>query len=198
MDLKQYTGIPYVDGRRDCYGLARMFYYKEHGLFLRNYARPIDFAFLVEDPETKKRTSLLDLFGPNFANEGFVPHMGNWKSLAVGDALLIGVGETSVANHCAIYVGNNLLLHHLYGRMSSVDALTDYWKSATIQVVRHPQVYKTRPVEASLDFMEVMNPHVRRRLQLAQAQMDARRGALRADPARRDDSGATEPPPGSG
>lgn len=193
MDVKQYQGIPYIDGRRDCYGLARKYYYDEHGLFLRNYARPIDFAFLVEDPETNRRTSLLDLFGPNFSAEGFIPHMGNWKSLSVGDALLIGVGETTVANHCAIYIGNNAILHHLYGKHSSIDALTPYWKSATIQIVRHPKVYKAQPVQPSLDFMEVVNPHVRRRLLRAQAEMESRRGTLRGDPEGRDSGGATEP-----
>lgn len=180
-DFKDFVGIYYYPGKRDCYGLIRRIAWEKFGVRLRNYARPEDFAYLVEDAETGKRQSLMDLLTPNWDREGFVAQNGSWKELAVGDCFLFTVGETTVPNHCGMYIGNNAFIHHLYGKMSQIEALTPWWKSATVQVLRHPGIYKKAPLEPSLDFMEIVNPNVRRRLQRAKEEMESRRGALRTD-----------------
>lgn len=178
---KQYTGIMYLPGRRDCFGLARQFYWNEHGLYIKNYARPEDFAFKMRNDDTGIEESVLDLFSHCFPESGFIPQNGNWRSLEVGDGLLFNVGNSTVVNHCGIYLGNNAFLHHLYGKVSQIEALSDFWRSACIQKLRHPRVYKERPKPEPLDFMEIINPHVRRRLLRAKEEMDARAGEVRAD-----------------
>jgi len=43
-----------------------------------------------------------------------------------------------VPNHAGVYIGDGLMLHHLYNRLSSRDVYGGYWQECTRIVLRHP------------------------------------------------------------
>ena len=72
----------------------------------------------------------------NFKNEGF--NEIEIDDLQFGDAFLMQL-ESPVPNHAGIYIGENLVLHHVQGRLSSRDVYKlggDYHR-ATAKVLRH-------------------------------------------------------------
>jgi cell wall-associated NlpC family hydrolase len=52
------------------------------------------------------------------------------------DVILTRTG-TRAAGHAAIYVGDNLILHHLTDQLSARCDYDDYWRRATITCLRH-------------------------------------------------------------
>ena len=120
-----YVGREFVHGIVDCYSLCRDFYKKEFGLNLRDYNRRDEWW-------NKGENMYLD----NFKNEGF--NEIEIDDLQFGDAFLMQL-ESPVPNHAGIYIGENLVLHHVQGRLSSRDVykLGGYYHRATSKVLRH-------------------------------------------------------------
>lgn len=129
--MKSYIdleGLPYAEGRDDCYGLARR-YYRKYGLNLRNYARPTGFSYYG-----------MDLISKNLEAEGFVYLDVALDRLEVGDGITMAINRSEFANHVAVYVGNRMILHHLHGAKSIAENFSDRWKSRVMNIVRHPKV----------------------------------------------------------
>src|SRR5688500_18700390 len=125
---KHLLGIPYLEGKDDCYGLVRRYYDNVYGITLKNWARP-----------TEAFHSGMDLLGGKLKDEGFEITEDSLDRLQVGDFLAITIG-CKIANHCAVYVGNNMILHHLVDSPSREDNYSKAWKQRTLYVVRHPFV----------------------------------------------------------
>lgn len=138
---KDLVGIPYVEGDQDCYGLLRQYYKKSYDLELENYARPGDFAH-----------SGINLISDYFKDEGFELIETNLNRLQLGDVLLCQINGAPLVNHVAIYVGNQMILHHLYSSLSKDEPYSTRWKSRTMSVVRHPVVTKKNS-----ETLEVLN-----------------------------------------
>lgn len=142
-------GLQYDMGRVDCYSIIRNYFAQEYGLRLRNYARPDRFW---EDG--------LDLY-KLFKLEG-AKAIGD-ENLQIGDVLLMPL-LTPFATHACVVVENNTILHHLPGRLSSVDPLHKWYNRATA-IVRHPTVTKIneeRRAGQTVHLHEVLNAHVLR------------------------------------
>lgn len=137
-------GRPYVEGSVDCYGLLRDYYKQNYDLELTNYARPGDFAF-----------SDLDLIMNYFQEEEFKIVEVSLHNLEIGDGLLMQINGAPLANHVAVYVGNQMILHHLYGGVSKEDPFNQRWKGRTLSVVRHPEV--TRINQSQLEQINMMD-----------------------------------------
>lgn len=147
---QQFLGIPYTDGDHDCYGLLRRYYAENYGLRLRNYARPLDFA------------SHVDLISSNFVREGFEIIDTPLSQLSIGDGVLMCLNNRKFVNHVGAFVGNGYLLHHLYKRLSSVDALTPVWLNRIVSVVRHPEVTEQNVVvQPEINFMDLLPAHLK-------------------------------------
>ena len=75
-----------------------------------------------------------NMYVENFAKEGFsgVP----LEQLQRGDLLLMNL-QSPVPNHAAIYLGDQQILHHVQGRLSSRDLLGGYYLKATDRAIRH-------------------------------------------------------------
>jgi proteasome lid subunit RPN8/RPN11 len=118
-----YVGREFVFGVVDCYTLCRDWYGKEFGLQLSDYQRRDKFWERGDN-----------LYLDNFHREGFreVP----FNDLQYGDALLMQL-ETPLPGHSAIYVGDQQILHHVQGRLSSRDVLGSYYIKSTAMVLRH-------------------------------------------------------------
>jgi cell wall-associated NlpC family hydrolase len=61
----------------------------------------------------------------------------SFKSMQRGDALLMSIGKTAGLNHVAVYMGDQYVLHHMTGRLSSRDLLGDWLLKCTGKVLRH-------------------------------------------------------------
>jgi cell wall-associated NlpC family hydrolase len=147
-DLKydHLVDLPFIWGAQDCLSLFRRFYADNFGISIRNYARPIDWS-----------SDRLDLMGLCYEREGF-EKITEWKAKDVrpGDVLCMSIGESN-PNHFAIAVGNDWLVHHLSGRMSSKEVFRDFWRNHTSYILRHPDVPDLRPVYPDVDLMDLLN-----------------------------------------
>lgn len=111
-------GAEYEHAVTDCYGLVRRWYWQERGVLLPDFPR---------SPEWWDHGG--DLFRENFREAGFVA-----AALVpdVGDVLLMPIASRSgVPNHAAVYVGGDLILHHLPKQLSRREGLPRYWPRVT-------------------------------------------------------------------
>lgn len=133
-------GRDYYHGTQDCYSLVRDFYSREMGIELNDYPRTDAWW---EDASHEP------LYETYFAKEGFVKI--DAKELRFGDAILCRIGRTHHINHALIYlgdakltsekttpiIGNNLVLHHPYGRLSVREIYGESLQKRTAMIVRY-------------------------------------------------------------
>ena len=117
-----YKGRTFHHGVLDCYTLVQDWYQRELGIALPDVDR--------EDEWWRKGQ---DLYVQHFAAAGFVPVNG---PLQRHDVVLMQV-MSDVANHAAIYQGDDVILHHLAARLSCDDVYGGYWARHTLMVGRH-------------------------------------------------------------
>jgi proteasome lid subunit RPN8/RPN11 len=115
------VGRPFCHGVLDCYSLVRDYYARELSIALPDFAR--------EERWWQKGGNL---YIEHFADAGFVAV----ADVRVHDVLLMQV-QSSVVNHAAVMAGDNVILHHLMGRLSSRDVYGGWFHSITRKVVRH-------------------------------------------------------------
>lgn len=118
-----YVGREFVFGLLDCYSLVRDWYNRELGIKLDDFYRRDRFWERGEN-----------LYLDNYASQGFrkIP----FDELAYGDLLLMQL-NANLPNHAAIYLGDQQILHHVQGRLSSRDILGGYYVKATACALRH-------------------------------------------------------------
>ena len=118
-----YIGRPYVFGVMDCYSLVRDYYKREFGILLGDGPR-IEFWWrggkdlLKKGAHDQNLTVLIDEEPQN------------------GDLFLI-ITEGTVPNHVAIYIGDDMILHHCLNRLSKRDVYAGYWRKHTVSHLRH-------------------------------------------------------------
>ncbi len=120
---QELLGREWVWGVSDCWTLVRD-WYAEEGLELRDWDRP-PLSTFNEQP----------IFDDCWSGIGFreVP----LEELQRGDALLMNIDGAGGVNHCAVYLGEQQILHHLRGRLSSRDVLNGYYLKNTGRFLRH-------------------------------------------------------------
>ena len=47
--------------------------------------------------------------------------------------------NANVPNHAGVYLGDGLLGHHLYGRLSSKDVYGQFYRERTTHIMRHKE-----------------------------------------------------------
>ena len=104
-----YVGREFVFGVVDCYTLVRDWYAREWSLELADFSRRDQFWERGEN-----------LYVDNYASQGF--RRIDFSELAYGDIMLMQLGSP-LHNHAAIYLGDQQILHHIQGRLSSSDVL---------------------------------------------------------------------------
>lgn len=116
------VGRQFVHGSSDCFGLVRDYYIRELGITLPNIQR--------EDNWWNKGKNL---YMDNYVDAGFERVEGEPEK---HDMLLLQL-KSPVPNHAAIYLGERKILHHVFGRLSSIEAYAGFWSFNTIAIMRH-------------------------------------------------------------
>lgn len=124
-------GRQHVWGVVDCWALVRDWYAQEWGIDLIDLPRQRGFW-----------TTGTDLLGQNIAAAGFYP-LKDGQVFEIGDVILMRTGPSDVPNHVCLYIGDDLILHHAEGRLSSREVYGGWFRKHTVKVVRHAN----RPVE---------------------------------------------------
>ena len=119
-DTPPLMGRVFVHGVTDCYSFIRDWYAQNRGVKLLDFARADNWWERGEN-----------LYLDNFAKAGFMVV----DEMQVGDVLLMTVGA-NVPNHGAVYVGDNIIEHHLYGRLSSREVYGQFYRERTTHVLR--------------------------------------------------------------
>jgi len=119
-----YEGRPFIYGAQDCYSLCWDYYMNE---------------FEVELPIVPRAWGWWDegenIFADMYEGAGLVAI--DMKNMRPGDLLWMTVGiSNGVSNHSGIYLGNNLLLHHLVNRLSRREPFVN-WRDSVTHVLRH-------------------------------------------------------------
>jgi len=117
------VGREFVFGILDCYTLCQDWYAENMGLTLSDYERRDKFWERGEN-----------LYLDNFHKEGF--RVVSFDNLQPGDAILMQL-QSPLPNHAAIYLGDQQIIHHVQGRLSSRDVYGGYYAKNTAKVLRH-------------------------------------------------------------
>lgn len=120
--VSPYIGRKFIIGVHDCYGLLRDYYRNTLDIEISDYPRDEDWWF-------KGPSMLTDYYG----DEGFYDIKR--KELKEGDVIFMKI-KTNITNHCGIYLGNNLILHHLVGRLSCRQPI-GMWDNYITNYLRH-------------------------------------------------------------
>lgn len=124
------VGRPFQHGTLDCYGLVRDWYKREAGIDLPDILR--------HDQWWNDGHS--NLYMDNLEANGFIV-VGQYPELQRGDMILMEVlSKNGVPNHSGVYLGDGRMLHHAYGRLSSIDEYMGYWRKVTHCVARHKDI----------------------------------------------------------
>ena len=116
LEPQDLIGRPFIHGLYDCYAIVRD-YWRHKGYEVKDFPRENlwwnDNPSMLEDG--------CEEAGFNFIDE---------QQLKVGDVIFMKVLST-VTNHSGIYIGNGLILHHLYNRLSREEPVHRWRKYIT-------------------------------------------------------------------
>ncbi len=117
-------GRTFVQGITDCYSLVRDYYRTELGVTLPIFPR---------DPDWWQMPDVDMLTPSNFLRAGFFEVSPS--DLRPGDLLLASV-RCNRPNHCALYIGRGLILHHFANRLSRREPMGN-WQRYVRYFLRH-------------------------------------------------------------
>lgn len=125
---RDYVGRRWLLGYADCWTLIREYYSREHNVSVASYSVPYKWWDSGKE----------NLYDDNWHAEGF--REVELLTMQPGDMIMMCLGA-SVTNHAAIYLGNNLILHHAFGQLSARVPYGKYYRDRTVRIVRHKDIH---------------------------------------------------------
>jgi proteasome lid subunit RPN8/RPN11 len=136
LDYPLYDRV-FRSGCTDCYEFIRAWKWQVEQTYLDPFPRNDDWyhmgkkfnengVYMGVDFEQLKLNP--DMYDKNFESQGFIeyePDFSNPNSVEypqVGDLLFMQL-DAPVINHCAVYIGNNQIAHHRFGKKSGTNAI---------------------------------------------------------------------------
>ncbi|WP_429621355.1 C40 family peptidase [Serratia sp. 2723] len=120
------VGRSWLLGHADCWSLIRDYYRQEHGIVLNDYS--VEHEWWL-DGKTR-------LYDDHWYAEGFREFQGPMRA---GDMIMMQV-SAPVTNHAGIYLGDGMMLHHLFGQLSQRYPYSGYFQERTVRVVRRKEL----------------------------------------------------------
>ena len=120
-EARDLTGRTYNFGTYDCWILVRDFYKKEYGITLP-----------LLNFEQNWWENNLNYFDDLFTDFGFKEVSSPQK----GDVILFSI-RAKVPNHCGIYLGEDLFIHHAENRLSCRENLFPFWVKHITRYARY-------------------------------------------------------------
>lgn len=117
-------GRPFAHGVLDCYSLCRDYYRETCGLILPDFPRA---KYWWELPGQ-------NLYLDHFREAGFFEI--DERDLREHDGILMQAGADR-PNHAAIYIGDQRIIQHVLGRLSSRDVWGGWWRKNATHFLRH-------------------------------------------------------------
>ena len=124
-------GRTFIHGVIDCYTLIRDYYRQERGVTLMDFHRKDDWWHSGEN-----------LYVENFTKAGFV----EVDTPSNGDVILMAIGSPTPC-HGAIWLDGDVLLHHLYSRLSCREVYGAAYRERTTHILRHKDAQLKSPIE---------------------------------------------------
>jgi len=116
----------------DCFNLCRLIFKQEKGI---DFAKPsIHYCNIVdEDWYNKTTVSAFEQQAKIFTASNYFKKVSIPKAF---DIVLLSIGSTNITNHCALYVGNNKIIHTMIDRPSWVSPYGGFYKQYTTGIYR--------------------------------------------------------------
>lgn len=114
-------GRQFTHGVLDCYSLVKDWYRLEQGIILPDFDRK-DFWWKTGE----------SLYEDNFRQAGFKIV----DKPEYGDGIIMQI-QSDVPNHAAVYLGDNIIIHHMYNQLSRRDVYGGYYQKHTRYIVRY-------------------------------------------------------------
>ena len=131
---KGLLGRDFVLGATDCYGLV-MAWHRSRGIQLPDFRKPYPWWEKGEELFTDE----------NFSAAGFIKK----AEAEPGDMVVFRIAS-SVSNHCGIYTGDGMIMHHLMNRKSTIDRMYGtYLEPRITGILRHELLPEITPWETS-------------------------------------------------
>lgn len=116
-------GRQWSHGVLDCYAIVRDWYAQERSIALPDFERHDEWWLKGQN-----------LYVENFDKAGF--RVINENDLKTGDLFIMQI-MSPVPNHAAVYLGDDVILHHIQGRLSTREVYGGYWRKHTTHILRH-------------------------------------------------------------
>lgn len=116
-------GRQFVLGHTDCWGLVMSYFRQTHGIELKDYR--VDYPWWESGSE--------NFYQDNWFECGFREFDGPPEP---GDMVMMQI-SANCWNHAGIILEGNMLLHHLYGKLSNREPYGGWWRDRTMKIVRH-------------------------------------------------------------
>lgn len=115
-----------TDGKGDCFALVRDWYRQHRGLQIDDVARAKDWE--EDDP---------NLYIDGYLRHGFT--RVNEEDIQPGDGVLMSIGSAKrCPNHAGIYLGGDIIFHHLTNRMAERSSF-GFWRRSVVAILRPPE-----------------------------------------------------------
>lgn len=128
-----YTGRPYVFGVFDCWLLCRDYLQREFSISLD----PLPALHVINWFDSE-----VNILADNYPSQNLV-RMAPGTPLQRGDILFMQLGAR-MPDHCAVYAGDGLILHHLTDRLSCHGVYGGQWEKHTTHHLRHKDLMEVK------------------------------------------------------